>query len=471
MDLCCSLENQVLVKAVSSMLSPESCAKTALRNASQTLKDLVVVLRKAPQEVAIDIVDQIIAENCFALLWSRIFLAASERQDCLVDELLPIAMSEQFLISADTRKDAIDLVATGYARPQRENKISFEQAVDRFDFSQFTDPPASRDHFFQRLLTAIGVDLLATEVSRSWPGLQKFDEGKGHNRRLYSITTGSGEPEPYHWIKDLDRNSASDQDLIQTISAAEEVLGLDVSDADENSTHLTASLDALDALKTAVRGPDKNEGLVSYAEGVIGQGISKIVASKTGPSKEDVGNTQRLLDLVATVLRSSNPSVEDGTEADFERSASWGSPAARVEIASAILDLMLQRPDLYSEVTKAIDDLITDQHPAVRLQAGLHLVRLWDLDRSGFWSRLEDRLQNECNLSVLTRLINSVVGRLLHSDPDRTNRLAVLLTTRFSKEPERQAKLDEALASVLAVLWITYEQEPAREVLSNWIRA
>ena len=430
---------------------------------------LLKFLRSASQETAKDIFEQVVDQNRFALLWSRIFLAASERKDSLVDLLLPIAMSEPFLMAADTRKDAIDLVAAGYDRLQLEDKVSFEQAVEQLDFGQYSDPPAAREHFLRRLFASIGGDRLATEVAKIWLSSVENDVGTGNNRRLFSVTTGTGEAEPYHWIGDLDRESESDQELMQAISAAKEALGLEASDASDIPPSLDTSLEALVLLRTAVGGPDRNEGLVSHAEGVIGQGISKIIASKTTPGKDDVANTERFLDLVSTTVRSTSPSVEEETEADFERFASWGSPAARVEVASGILDLMLQRPDLYPEVTAAIDDLIADPHPAVRLQAGLHLVRLWKLDRSGFWSRLEDRLQNECNLSVLTSLINSVVGRLLHSDPVRTNRLAVSLTKRFSEDPERQAKLDEALASVLAVLWITHEKEAAREVISGWI--
>ena len=36
----------------------------------------------------------------------------------------------------------------------------------------------------------------------------------------------------------------------------------------------------------------------------------------------------------------------DDTEDAFEKSPSWGSPAARLEAAQAVLDLVLQRPDL-----------------------------------------------------------------------------------------------------------------------------
>ncbi|MGR3761722.1 hypothetical protein ACUXV3_16570 [Roseobacteraceae bacterium NS-SX3] len=432
---------------------------------------LLEFLRSAEQNVAKGVAEQIIANGSFAILWSRIFLAATERNDGLVDLLLPIAMAEPFLMVADTRKDAIDLVAVGYVRLSLEHRTAFEKTVESFDFNRYLEPDAARKHFFHRLFSAIGKNLLATEAAKKRIIDEEGAEGSGqdNNRRLFTVTTSAGETEPYHWIEDLDHDSPADQALMQAISVVKEALGLEASSTDETKLTTSTALEALTTLESVIDGAHQNRGLVSYAEGVIGQGINKIISLKITPSMSAHDENSRFIGLISTALESSNPSVDDDTEADFERFASWGSPATRVEVASAILDLMLQRPDLYPEMASSIDVLIADPHPAVRLQSGLHLIRLWDLDRPGFWTRLEGRLKDESNLSVLKSLINNVVGRLLHSDPERTTALAVSLIERFSEHPERQAELDEALASVCAVLWITHEKEAAYEVISSWI--
>ncbi|RKE94301.1 hypothetical protein C8N30_3424 [Sulfitobacter guttiformis] len=445
--------------------------KTYGHDADALILELLKFLRSAEQSMARNVVEQIIADASFAIFWSRIFLAAAERNDGLVDLLLPIAMSEPFLMVSDTRKDAIDLVAVGYDRLSVDERIGFETAIGVFEFSRFDEPEAARAHFLHRVFSAIGRSRLATEAAKSTVVENKGADlsDQGNNRRLFTLTTTTGEPEPFHWIEDLDLDSSVDQVLMWAINDAKKALGLEASSEDATKLTMSKAIAALTGLETAIDRTRQNTGLVAYAEGVIGQGIAKIISLKITPSVNAQQESSRFLGLMSTALESLNPAVDDDTEANFERSASWGSPAARVEIASAVLDLTLQRPDLYPELASSIDGLISDPHPAVRLQSGLHLVRIWDLDRTGFWTRLESRLERETNLSILKSLINSVLGRLLHSDPDRITALAVSMNERFSEHPKRQAELDEALSSIYVVLWITHEKAAAYEIISSWI--
>lgn len=390
-------------------------------DADALIQKLLEFLRTAEQRLAKTVVEQIITEASFAIFWSRIFLAAAERNDGLVDLLLPIAMAEPFLMVADTRKDAIDLVAVGYDRLSMEERTTFETTIELFDFSRFGEPEAARAHFLRRVFSAIGKNRLATKSAKSTMAENKGADlsDQGNNRRLFTVTTTRSELDPFNWIKDLDRDSSVDQVLMRAINDAKKALGLEASSEDAPKLTTSKAIAALTELETSINRTQQNTGLVAYAEGVIGQGIAKIVSLKITPRVNAQEENSCFLKLISTALKSLNPTVDDDTEASFERSASWGSPAARVEISSAILDLMLQRPDLYSELANSIDELISDAHPAVRLQSGLHLVRIWDLDRAGFWARLEYRLESENNLSILKSLINSVVGRLLHSDSDR----------------------------------------------------
>lgn len=445
--------------------------KTYGHDADALILELLKFIRSADENMAKNVVEQIILDGSFAIFWSRIFLTAAERNDGLVDLLLPIAMTEPFLMIADTRKDAIDLVVVGYEHMSMDERAVFEIALGEFDFSRYDEPTAARGHFLRRIFSAIGKSRLATDAAKETVvENQEADvSGQGNNRRLFTVTSTSGQAEPFHWIENLDQNSSVDQVLMRAIDDAKKTLGLETSP--ENAPQLTTSkaIAALTDLETAIDRTRQNTGLVAHAEGVLGQGIAKIISLKITPSVNAEEETSCFLKLISTVIISSNPALDEDTEASFERSASWGSPAARVEVASAVLDLSLQRPDLYPELVSSIDELLSDPHPAVRLQSGLHLVRIWNLDREGFWFKLERRLEGETNLSVLKSLITSVVGRLLHSDPDRITALAVSMNERFSEHPKRQAELDEALSSIYAILWVTHQKAAAYEVISSWV--
>ena len=449
--------------------SPE---KTYGHDADVLIFKLLEFLRSAEQEIAESVVKQIISDNGFAILWSRLFLVAAERNDSLIDQLLPIAMAEPFLMIADTRKDAIDVIAIGYVRLSIDQRTTFEKSIKSFDFSRYKEPELASIGFCRRLFSAIGLDNLATENARN---TLADDEVSGssrpprQNNRLFAVSSSFGAPEPFHWIDDLDHDSLVDQALMQAINDAKETLGLESSTLENNILTKTKALRVLNKLKRTIDRTKQNQRLIAYAEGIIGQGIDKIISLKIAPGIEDHDESSQFLELISFAVKSQNPTVDNDTEINFESSASWGSPAARVEMGAAILDLMLLRPDLYTQLENSIDILIADPHPAVRLQSGLHLVRIWDLDRKGFWGRLEKRLQDETNLSILNSLINSVLGHLLHSDTDRITTLAVSMNERFMEHPERQTELDESLSSLYSILWITHEKVAAYDVISNWI--
>src|SRR3546814_14609435 len=95
----------------------------------------------------------------------------------------------------------------------------------------------------------------------------------------------------------------------------------------------------------------------------ISRGVNRLVDRKLVPAINDDATTVRFLQLFCVAATSAGPPLHDNTETDFERGASWGSPAPRVDAAEAALDLTLQRPDLYPGLEPIINRLLRDRHP------------------------------------------------------------------------------------------------------------
>lgn len=437
-------------------------------DAEVLIKKLLDYLRVAEPAAALHIAEQLTTAASLAVFWSRLFLVAVERDDALLDLVLPIAMTEAFLLLPDTRKDAVDVVTKGYPRLDPSAREEFETAVALYDFSEFQRPSDARAHLERRLFGAIGTAGLATPAARAIVvALGEAEDSE--NDRLFVIRTISEAPEPYHWIRGLDRESTPNQVLMAAIDAAKQALGIESDAHDGSEVALPASLAAMEALAAHVDREAQNPLLVIYAEGTIAQGIERVISQQKVPPLEDAEATRRLLALLDLAARSAGPLLHDDTEADFERGASWGSPAPRVDAGQAVLDLCLQRPDLYPNLAPMIDSLLADPHPAVRLQAAQRLVRIWDIDRSGFWQRLSARLSDETNQGVLDHVISSVLSRVLHADPDRMEPLALALLARFPQDPERASRMRTALSGQVAVLWVTHQRAEARTVLTSWI--
>ena len=435
-------------------------------DAEVLVRELLEFMRNADEGQALHVAEQLIDSGSLAIFWSRLFMVAVERHDALLDLMLPFAIEESFLVSLETRKDAVDVVAKGYSRLSTRQREAFERDVLEFDFSEFQRPNVARNSFLKRLFGAIGGDALTSAPARAFLAIDSDDEAVP-NDRLFVIRSSRSAPEPYHWIDDLDRDLQANKTLIEAIDATKAVFGIDqptsaaeVSPASSTRSSSSDMLLQLAALADAIHREEQNPQLVIYAEGTIGQGLCRLVDQQLAPCEQDDNGTSQFSQLLGLVSGSDGPVVTVDTEADFERGASWGSPAPRVEAAQVVLDLILQRPDLYPTHAPTIDELLADAHPAVRLQAGLRLVRLWDVDREGFWHRLTARLTAETNLGVLDHLIASVLSVALHEDAEATECLVLTLLQRFVDEPERQARIRQSLSNTIAVLWVTYNRPP-----------
>lgn len=437
------------------------------RDAEILIVKLLDRLRSSGEEDAIHLANLLIDKASLAVFWSRLFMAAAERNDALINLLLPFAMTEQFLVMPDTRKDAIDVVATGYERLAPEKRETFERQAFAFDFSGFTYAEEARADFLRGLFSMIGRDALATDGAQAL--ITDTNQETVRNERPVVIRSSRGVPEPYHWISGLDPNHPANADLMAAIDSAKGELELESDSKALSGLTLADAYRALDRVEQSLHGDGINPQLKIQAEGVIGQACVRIIKRKLLPSETDVPATGTFLRFLDIAAGSASPEVHDDTEHAFEQSPSWGSPAARLEAAQAVLDLVLQRPDLLPRVLDRIDTLLADPHPAVRMQAGSYLIRIWDLDRDGFWQRLEARLAEETNLSVLKSLINGILRRLLHADPARIESLILELLERFSGDNERQGRLRKAVSGHLAILWVRYERQAAQSVIDTWI--
>lgn len=441
------------------------------RDAESLVSKLRARLRDAPEAEALALIDILIDEASFAIFWSRMFLCAVERGDGLVDQLWSIAVTEPFLVLPDTRKDAIDLIAMGVGRRSVQERQTFERTVFGFDFSRFKHRTEARQAFLERLFAAIGRDNLVTDEARKILDAKPQDQTTT-NERLFVIHSGYGTPEDFHWIEGLDRDAPENLPVIDAINVAKKLLRLEPNSEDVAVASLADSLAALQEIQNLLVDNAPHAGLQRHAEEIIGQGCEVIVSRQLLVSKEAPPTPEQdatfvaLLDIAG---RSESPELGVDTEASFEESASWGSPAARVEAAQAYWDLFAQRADLYPDLMLRAEELLSDRHPAVRLNASVRLVRIWDLDRDRFWLLLKDLLAHELNLTVIEHLVSEVVSRLIHTDQQRSLELLLVLLQRETPGSDRERRLFKAIADKFTVLWITYQSAEAKVVLDRWL--
>lgn len=415
--------------------------------------------------------NELIATGSLALYWARLFMAAASRQGNLANLLWPYAICQAFLLTSDTRKDAIDLIASCYERQLASERRAFEVAAKNFDFSDFDHPAASKELILGRVFGAIGRERLLTDFAKDLIQEQTNGEERSANPRPFSIRTSSRTAAPYFWLEDLDAALPANAELISVIDTAKQSMGLQRDSATKASLGLADNVAIIERLLvTANAATNAHEGLKEYAEGVAAEATAKLIAGpfEAAPA-EGLDPAEVLLRVVETAARSPSPAVDDDTEAKFAESASWGSPAARVEAAQAAMDLLHERPGFHAKLAPTISLLLADPHPAVRLQSVARLRSLGAVDRPEFWEQLRRRVTLETNSTVLVQGVCEVLIHVSNIDSEKAETLALELHSRFGGTSKSDLKIRESVAAIMANLWVGYGREGAKAVIDEWL--
>ncbi|EEO9712509.1 ATP-binding protein [Salmonella enterica] len=437
------------------------------------VKKLFQHLKSATEPDMLVLAELIRQKASLAIFWARLFLAANERNDSLVDFLWPIAAQEAFIRNEDTCKDAIDLVSKGIARRPLEERQMLENAAFQYNFSGYIYPEDAKKRLLYRLFNAIGSDNLSTEAARDFlKNTQGNDEISG-NKRLFDISPVNISTDiPYDFIEGLDRNEPANAMLISAVKTAKTALGLTTNNTLSSELSLEDVFGILEPLREQLNTVNIHTYVRTTAEDVIVRACAAAVEQKLLPPANDnqVDElTPHFLDLLHMTSRAISPTVNEDTEDNFANSVSWGSPSPRIDAARIFLDVIPLRPDLYDRLKPDIERMLIDPHPAVRLQASTRLLRLWNIAPESVWHYLNQRVEQEINTGIIEHMVGDGIRSLLYTDPTRSFCLIQKLLGRFSNDPERQHRIRKIVSIDLAILWGVHEIREAHDIIQCWI--
>ena len=428
-------------------------------------------LRTASEPDALSLAKLLSEKASLAIFWARLFLAANERNDSLIDFLWPIASQEAFITGKDTCKDAIDLVGKGILRRSEKERQILENSAFQYNFSSYMYPEEAKNSLLHRLFNAIGAENLCTQVAQDFLTSSINENTAESNERLFMPTVTVSTKKPYDYIQGLDQNEPNNLNLIITIETAEDKLGLML----KNTVTSNLSLDNIFNILNPVHEQLSLENIHPYvritAENVIIRACAAVIKQKILPpvdAERSEELTSHFLKLLNIASHSEEPAVEKSTEEKFESSVGWGSPAPRIDAAQIILDIIPLRPDLYEQLKSDIEKMLIDPHPAVRFQASIRLLRLWNVDQDAVWHHLNERVERETNTGVLEHLVGDCIRNLLHIAPQQTFCLIQKLLGRFNEDPERRKRVRNMVSSDLTILWGVHEIKEAYSILQDW---
>jgi hypothetical protein len=157
-------------------------------NTAGLLKAFVERLRTLPEPDVCELAVLVIRSNRLAVIWSRLFMVATQRPAELGGLLWPYAIQPPFLLLFDTRKDALDFIAARYPFEAAPAKEALEHAAFSLDFSKTDEPERQWQAFLFRLFRMIGRDQLVTAEASSFLDQHEGDTApRAANPRPFSI--------------------------------------------------------------------------------------------------------------------------------------------------------------------------------------------------------------------------------------------------------------------------------------------
>ncbi|MGE0713878.1 MAG: hypothetical protein AB7P02_00425 [Alphaproteobacteria bacterium] len=411
-----------------------------------------------------------VRHTTLAVVWSRLFMAAAARGGRLAGLLRPFGTRPEFLITPDTRKDAIDLVAANYDALPETERTALEVELLAHPFGDFVHPHRVKADFLQRLFGAIGANRLATDAAKQV--LAAAPAGETSNDRLFRIATGWAGADDYYWLDQDTKAAPIVLEAIDDLEAVRRTLRLGIG-AREPIQSLDAAISAVAVLKARLDAstvPD--QGLVRQIEGTFAAGVHKIVCSDHVDADTPAETVTKLSGWIDDASRFRNPEVDDDTEAQFETNPSWGSPSARLEAAEAALDLCLKRPENYPTMGPLIDRMLVDPHPAVRMNTARRLVRIWDLDREGFWTRAARLVATDENRGVLDAFVVDTFNLVQnHGAAREVANLVLPLIERCPPNEPRNAHIREHIVQMILQFWVRFDFEDGAHKVRTWFAA
>jgi len=230
--------------------------------------------------------------------------------------------------------------------------------------------------------------------------------------------------------------------------------------------------EAVSQLVAYLDGIDRPRGgaplVIHHAVGIGAEGLEAITSRFEKQLARAPDLIRRLVPVVERFSQESHPELYPEIEERFAKSPSWGSPAARVSAAHAALTLARATSEAAATLKPTITRLLADAtsggaHGGGKLdQRPVAVGPLPDVG-AGKRGRRERR-----EWAVLGSFANSVLGRLLHSDPERVETLVVRLHARGAfKYPSDE--VGEQIGQLLGILWISHGQRTALDLLSHWL--
>ncbi|WP_199118463.1 hypothetical protein [Pedobacter sp. ASV28] len=409
----------------------------------------------AGEEDLKEIPDIILSEGGKVLAWKAIFEAGAKRPDVLGSILWNSAIDPVVLSSINTRQAAIALIAATYPLASEEQRKNAEKQILAYDFSHTRNPEYYAKLTIRSVFDAIGESNLASEQARYFLKAAREEEA------ATSLIEPADSGQLVTSVSDEESKVVAtpiEQDSVASLSRSVRSIMNDKSDESLKVKlwpEVTKLLGLIDAEQAA--GGGENDAAVA---GTLAKALGLALKSGLVPVSEVDGAVAKLLEI----SRHNTPRTDDKTEVDFARAAVWSGNSARVDASEAIGKL-IEVPHLWPKIGKRYQELLhSDPHPAVRMNAIIRLLGLWEVDRDAIWEIADKVAGSEQNSAVLAYAAGEL-ARLKSVDVEKVEPVFVKLTGKKIST----AGMDNVVPATIAYFAVVKGLSASKEIFQQWI--
>jgi hypothetical protein len=374
-----------------------------------------------PTEATLKLIDQflaiIAAENVYATIWRRLLQCATTATVTLGVRVWELACAIPILIGLDTSRAAGEYLSATFPLLKPEQRARIEEAIWSVGASDSPLAAAYARNDRDRLLGCLNLDSVVTVQAKARIEEMRAAGSVPPNEPRMSITGG---PIPF-----TTEDYLAERGVPLEIPANRYIRELEKSLEPFNYKHLNSppTRDDIDTIAPGVYSlyaalqPDATSGIheeqADHAWAVLAECCERITSSPSDWQSSELGEGARTILLTAANNRL--PLYTANAEEQFNRSAAWGGPAARISAAAGLIQL---KPPLSSpEVQEAVRRLASDKVPPVRYQIAARMLRLYEHNTEVMWELCRQFGGQEVNRGVLSAVM-PVFGRLAARFPD-----------------------------------------------------
>ncbi|MHB8386397.1 NACHT domain-containing protein [Metallibacterium sp.] len=381
------------------------------------------------------VVAEAVTQNRSGFLWRRILMVAAENPQSLGEIVRPLTTSSAMLKSIDTTYPMAALLKALGPAMAPDEKERVETTILCLGTDRDIGFPAS-ENTQHRLLVALADagSLVTAEARKIMDELRSADKVPSYEEpeRLRSYSRAFGEVE-YLAEQGVDVDAEPNRRL-RTLEAPVKEFAEQNLNGVPTAEQIKSIVPAMRELREALLAAERDGVARQQADHAMHYLVAVAARiARTDLKESPEGDLAR--DILLDGAVHPEPVHHPEYDAQFDKSPSWGSPAARIEAAAGMTVLARSAPYATQAVRDAIATLAKDPVPAVRYQVACALNTISRTAPELMWGIIEDMCRAESSRSVLQGLVAGPIQNLAPSSVERVVGLLLIILDRVKDGP------------------------------------